>query len=345
MRVVLVGTGIQPIPPDGYGGVERTIAEYAVALRAAGHSAEIVNVVRRRRSIDEYWFARTLPALLRGRAYDALHASTPVVANRLAGLGRPCVYTSHSRHWFDRDRLGARWGYFLERRAVRQAAATVALTDRLRSTMDRDVPRRRGPLVTIPIGVDLDRFRPDPARRTGTVALGVGVVAPFKRWEIAAAALRGSGATLRLVGPLSDAAYAERVRAAGDRVELAGEVGEAELRDAYATSDLLVHPSRVELLAGVVLQGLAAGLPVVGADPVAGLAEEGTSGFTAPERLDAAGLVAFFRDRAGALLRDAELRARMATAARERAAARFSWPAIVAAHVAVYEQARTGVAA
>ena len=340
MRILLAGTGIQPIPPTGYGGVERTIAEYAKALTAAGHVPIIVNTVRRRRSLDEYWFARELPKLLRGMAFDVVHASTPVVANRLAQVRQPYVYTSHSRHWFERDRPGAYWGYFLERRAVARSAATVALTERLRAAMVAAVRRPPPELWTIPLGVDVARFAPDPGARTGRTALGVGLVAPFKRWHLAAGALRGTGIRLRIAGPTPDPAYARAVRAAGDDVTLLGEIPDDALREEYARADLLLHPSRVELLAGVVLQGLAAGLPVVGADAIAGLAEEGVSGWCAPAGASEEELTRFLRERAVALVADPTARGRAATAARQRAVAEFSWAHVVARHLALYERVR-----
>ncbi|MCI4367393.1 MAG: glycosyltransferase family 4 protein [Thermoplasmata archaeon] len=341
MRILLAGTGIQPIPPPGYGGVERTIAEYARALTAAGHTPIVVNTVRKRRTLDEYWFARELPALLRRETYDIVHASTPVVANRLAGIRQPYVYTSHSRHWFDRDHLGAHWGYFLERRAVSRSAGTVALTDRLKAAMTAAVRRPPAELRTIPIGVDVERFAPDLSNRTGKIALGVGLVAPFKRWHIAARALRGTGIALRIVGPIPDGAYARTVREAGDAVGLLGEVDDAALVREYASADLLVHPSRVELLAGVVLQGMASGLPVIGAAPVAGLAEDGVSGWSAPANASEEGLTAFFRDHAVQLAGDPSLRSRMSEAARRRAIAEFSWSSVVDRHMALYDGLRT----
>ena len=118
--MLLLGTGVQPDPPTVYGGVERSIAELHRALVAAGAEVVLLQRLRRGRSIDEYWFARELPGLLRGVDYDAVHAATPVVGNRLAGIGRPYVYTTHSRHWFWRQGLRHRWGFFLERRAVRR---------------------------------------------------------------------------------------------------------------------------------------------------------------------------------------------------------------------------------
>lgn len=338
VRIVLAGTGVHPIPPTGYGGVERTLAEFAQALRASGDDVTIVHEVRRERGTDEYRFAWGLPRKLRALRYDVLHASTPVVANRLRGSHLPYVYTSHSRHWFDRPDWRGQWGYRLEQRAVRGAAHTVALTERLRATMAARVgPAASGRMSVIPIGVDVDRFHPSWDRRDGTVVLGVGVVAPFKRWELAARALRGTGLTLRIAGPIPDIEYARQVRTSGDKVELLGEVSEDRLDEVFATADLLVHPSRVELLAGVVLQGLAAGLPVLGADPVADLVPPGAGG-CAPASADDAAIERFLSEGAKAYAVDPALRRAAGDAARAGAKERYSWPAVAAAHRSVYRR-------
>ena len=342
MRVALVGTGVEPIPPTGYGGVERTIAELAEALGAAGAEVRIIHEVRHRRPRDEYWFAWDLPARLRAADCDVIHASTPVVAIRLALAGIPYVYTTHSRHWFDASGLRGRYGRWLERRALRRARATIALTERLRArlvdSLGADPGRERLPVI--PIGVDLDRFRPSTTGRQGGRALGVGLVAPVKRWELAAAAAAHSGYTLRIVGPIADRGYADRVRSAGaGRVELLGEVDEPTLRDAFDRSDVLVHPSSVELLAGVVLQAMACGLPVLGAAPVRGLFTEGVSGWTTEDHAPEA-IVAFLSGRLDELRAAPDLRSTMGRAARAEAEARYAWPAVAAAHLRTYERAR-----
>ncbi len=332
---MLVGGGVEPIPPTGYGGTERFIADLVAALRTSGHDAVVVNQVRHRRMRDEYPFAWQLPRLLRAERYDVVHANSPVVGNRLAGKGIPFVYTSHSRHWYFRDRWSHRWGYWLERRAVRRATAPVALTEPLARTMERAVGTTRRPIAVIPFGVDAVRFHPDWARRSGTVALGVGVVAPFKRWELAAAALRGTGFRFVLVGPTPDAAYAERVRASGDAVEITGELPPEELARRFAESDLLVHPSRVELLSGAVVQGLASGLPVLGGPAVQGAVEDGKTGWVVPDD-DPHRFVQGLQDRARGLAGTPELRRQMGDAARASAEARYSWPRVVEQYVAVY---------
>jgi glycosyltransferase involved in cell wall biosynthesis len=338
VRVVLLGGGVHPIPPTGYGGVERFLDDLRKALVGAGHEVVVVNRVRHRRTRDEVPFALEVPRLLRNERYDVLHAHTPVVANRLALGGLPFVYTSHSRHWYYRARLSHRWGYWLERRAVRRARATIALTEPLARTMRTAVPSRSPlPISVIPVGVDTQAFQPDWGARTGRRALGVGVVLPFKRWEWAAQALRGTGLQFRVAGPLPDPDYADRVRAAGESVELLGEVGEAELRRLYAESDLLLHPSGVELLPGAVLQALAAGLPVLGAPPLDGVVDNGRTGWILADR-DPVAFVHETRARALSLAADPAGRRRMGEAARTVADERYAWPRIVEAHLAVYRR-------
>ncbi|MCI4351628.1 MAG: glycosyltransferase family 4 protein [Thermoplasmata archaeon] len=338
MRVVLVGSGVLPIPPPGYGGVERTIAEYAGALRDAGVEVRIVHQTRRGRSSDEYRFALRLPSLLRLAPDEIVHASTPVVANRLRWSGIPYVYTTHSRHWFQRDDWHGRWGYFLERRAVQGAAAVVALTSALRDQIRSSVPRARSPtLEVIPIGVDLAKFAPSWDERRGNVALGVGVVAPIKRWELAAAALKGTGWRFVLAGPMPDPAYAERVRRAGDRVELVGEIPEDELVRRFAAADLLVHPSSVEVLAGAVVQAMASGLPVLGAPPIRRLLQDGVTGWTSATDEPGA-IVETIRRHAGALVGDLPALRRLGESARDAAEHTYAWPSIVAAHLRLYDR-------
>jgi glycosyltransferase involved in cell wall biosynthesis len=338
VRVVLIGGGVQPIPPTGYGAVERILADFQAALTAAGQSAVVVNRVRHRRMRDEYPFALELPRLLRELDYDVLHANTPVVGNRLAGRGLPFVYTSHSRHWFYREQWSHQWGYWLERRAVRRARAVVALTEPLARTMRNAVPSPRPlPIAVIPFGVDADRFAPDWSRRNGQRALGVGVVLPFKRWEIAARALRGTGIQLRIAGPQPSAAYAAAVRAAGDSVQLLGEVDDATLRGLFAESDFLVHPSAVEVLSATVLQGLAAGLPVLGGGAVEGVVENGETGGIVPDA-DPGAFVQGLRAKALAWRADLAALRTLGERARTVAQDRYAWPRVVAAHLAVYRQ-------
>ncbi|MEM0129394.1 MAG: glycosyltransferase family 4 protein [Thermoplasmata archaeon] len=339
MRVVLVGTGMRPIPPVGYGGVERTVTELAVALRASGDEVDVVHEVHPYRA-GEIVFALRLGRYRDRLARGVVHAHTPVVARRLHRMGVPYVYTTHSRHWFVRRGWTQRRGFRLERMAVAHAAATIALTPAVHRAIDLamgGIPR--GLEVTIPLGVDLKRFFPRGELGEPQTALGVGAVVPVKRWEIAAAALEGTGIRLRLVGPITDRSYAEAVRKAGP-VDLLGEIPDDRLLGEFARAALLVHPSAVELFPGAVAQALACGRPVVGGPPIAGTVGEGDGAWIVPPA-DRAAEVLAYRDRIVALCADPEGRARAGRAARRYAEEHFDWQAVARAHRAVY--ARVGL--
>jgi glycosyltransferase involved in cell wall biosynthesis len=338
VRVVLVGTGAYPIPPSGYGAVERIIFEYGQALKTAGHTVRILNDAHGPGSLAEYRFAFHVPSLVRRAEYDVVHASTPVVANRLAGAGIPFVYTSHSRHWFWRPRWTHRWGFWLERRAVRRAKAAVALTTDVEAAMRASLPPPLAtPIRVIPYGVDAEQYAPKWESRTGRRALGVGLVVPHKRWEIAAAALKGTGVSLQIAGPIPDPVYAIRVRAAGDGVELLGEVDELHLRQMYAESDFLVHPSQVEVLPRAVVEAMASGLPVVGSSAVRSVFPGGSGGLTAPAGATRNDLIQFFRVAVTKLSADAGLRRRMGEMGQTVAREMYSWDRVVEAHIELYQ--------
>jgi glycosyltransferase involved in cell wall biosynthesis len=130
----------------------------------------------------------------------------------------------------------------------------------------------------------------------------------------------------------------QRVLEAGleDRVHLAGARTGADLDDLYAASDLLVLASRAETYGMVVTEALARGLPVLAAE-VGGLTEAlGHDANGAPPGLlvppgDPAQLAAALR----AWLSDADLRARLREAARERRRSLRGWSTTASALAAV----------
>jgi glycosyltransferase involved in cell wall biosynthesis len=125
------------------------------------------------------------------------------------------------------------------------------------------------------------------------------------------------------VGSLTrDAAWADEVRrdARELRVDFRGPLTRAELDRAYAAADLLVLASHAETYGMVVTEALAHGVPVVATD-VGGVSEAlGDGGLLVPPG-DPVALGAALR----AWLGDADLRARLRAAARERRATLRPW--------------------
>ena len=97
-----------------------------------------------------------------------------------------------------------------------------------------------------------------------------------------------------------------------DRTRFLGEVPEADMPGVYAAADLLVWPAINEAFGMALLEGQAAGLPVVAgaAGAVAEIARDGVTGLLVPP-----GDAAAFADGVARLLKDGSTRATMATAA------------------------------
>ena len=334
LRVTMLGAGMIPIPPPGYGAVEKHVWNLKQALEARGHEVRVVNRVFGPDSKDEYRFALWARREVAREPYDALHVHTPGVANVLLAPGGPrrFVYTTHSRHWAGAEGLGEKVGFFLERRAVAKAAEVIAVSRFVARLVDR-------PTHVIPNGVDVARYAPDPAARTGRRVVGLGEVALHKRWHVAALAMRGLDAELTVIGPIRDPAYADLVESsAPGKVRLLGSVSEEDLRRELAQADVLVHPSVSESFGMAVVEGMSAGLPVVCSDLLSFLVEGGKEGFLVPTQGSDEARAQAVAARLRELLADAALRERMGRAAREKAVREYSWERVAEQVEGVYRR-------
>lgn len=243
--------------------------------------------------------AWTLAKILRSEGYRILHAHTPRTAmlGRLAAVlaGVPLVYHVHSPT--SRDTT-ARWtnrlNGLVERWSIAKASRMIVVSESLRRHMETEGfdPSR---LTVVHNGVPRVEPVPVRARPAGTWTLGtVALFRPRKGTETlidALALLRQQGLPVRLraVGPFETPEYEAllkaRVAARGLEEHVVW-VGFSEHVNAeLASMDLFALPSLFgEGLPMVVLEAMAAGVPVVATD-VEGLPEaieDGRDGLLVP---------------------------------------------------------------
>ncbi|HEY0382171.1 MAG TPA: glycosyltransferase [Candidatus Elarobacter sp.] len=260
----------------------------------------------------------------RVRGLDIVHAHSPFVTGWMgASYARrhriPLVFTYHTRldayaHYAPFDRATTERAMSeLTRRYANWADAVVVPTHAMEIRL-RELGVR-APIAVVPSAIDVERFA--AGRRSALVRarLGANDDAPLalvvsrlgmeKNVELALDALaRSPELRLAVVGEGPHrAALEERARRLGvdTRVRFVGALARERLPDVYASVDAFVFPSTTDTQGLVLVEALAAGLPVIAADSEASrdvLAGAGRLVAADPEALAAAirGALAAGRD-------------------------------------------------
>ncbi len=248
-----------PGPEDPDLGV--FVAQIERALRARGHAVELAVLDRRGGGKRRY-------AALARRAYEAARRFQPdvvyahflVPSGLIAGLaGRaPLVVTAHGR---DVRNVGAIPGIrTLTRRTVARASAVIAVSDYLRRELEAKVPEARGKTEVIDSGVDLERFRVEPAPNGDPSFLCLGALTERKNVvRLADAFKQLPTGTLTFVG---DGPLRRRLEGRPG-VELVAGIPHDQVPARIAQARVLCQPSLVEPLGQALLEAMACGRPVV----------------------------------------------------------------------------------
>ena len=212
-------------------------------------------------------------------------------------------------------------------------------------------------LETVPYGVDVARFRPDPSIRTARrqeLAVGDSVSLVFAAGRLVRkkgfeylidAMVRLPGAVLAVAGDGTlDGELRERARRSGltDRVRFLGNQPQDRVAEYFAAADVVCVPSvrddsgNVDGLPNVVLEALASGTPLVttGAGGIGAVVEDERTALVVPERDPGAIASAVTR-----ILADVPAARRMGAAARELVDADFGWDRAAERFEAAYARA------
>ena len=211
----------------------------------------------------------------------------------------------------------------------------------------------RLPHRVIPLGVDVERFRPDRAagavvRRSlgwdeaGPPVVGfLGRFVPDKGLPLLTQALDAVRTPWRALfvgaGPMENNLRAWAARHA-DRVRICTSVGHDRVPEYLNAADVLAAPSRTtrrwrEQFGRMLIEAMACGVPVVGSDSGEIPHVIGDAGLVLPES-DAAAWTAAL----GSLLDDPGRRAELAAAGLERALSRFTWPVVARQHLDFFDE-------
>lgn len=266
--------------------------------------------------------------------------------------GRAVLWTLHNEDFLPAgrgpwERLKRRVHAWLYRALAGRVDGFVAVSEGVARALAREIGAGRGRVRVIPNGIEVptargrDRARPRGLPSSGRLLLTVGRLVEQKGQADlleAFARLEPGGQDLHLVlageGPLQADLRAQAARLGlSDRVHLLGL--RSDIQDLLEACELFALPSRWEGLSIVLLEALAAGLPVV-ATRVSGTEEvmrDGVHGRVVPPREPLA-LAAALRE-----LLDAPERARqLGAAGRMRVLERFSGRAMAQAHLDLYEE-------
>lgn len=320
------------VPPRGYGGTELVVHELVRGLTGAGHHVTLFATGDSR--APDLRFVYPAPvwppdpqaevvhckhaarAIARER-FDVVHAHTPSMVSFGEGVGAPCVYTLHHVH---DDRLTE---VYRRRRGVHYVAIS-ARQAQLEPQLACQV---------IHHGLDPQSYPLD--RGEGDYAAFLGRLAPCKAPDLAIAAARAAGLSIRLAGEIHPvdatpdwmAVMASALAQPG--VLHLGEMGGARKARFLGGARALLMPLRWEEPFGLVMiEAMLCGTPVIayarGAAPE--IVDEGTTGFLVEDEDEMAAVLAQLDrfDRPGCRL---------------RAAARFSSARMVRDYERVYARA------
>ena len=362
MRIALVAEDYYP----QLGGVPEHVHNLALELNGWGHTAHVVTsrmgdypdaeFVRRvgtsrviyanggvSRVTTGWRLRRRLEDLFRAGRYDIVHvhgglAPTLGLAAPFAAwrAGIPVVATFHS--WFARS-LGCRVFRRPLQKILDRHAATIAVSE---PVVDANARYFRADWDIIPNGVDTNFFRPNGRRSSDTEhprLLFLGRIEPRNGLGTLLDAMprilaRYPNAVLTVAGDGPWRSYYERrAQELGTSVRFAGQVFE-DRPAYYGAADLYLCPTTIASFGVTLLEAMACGTPMVVSDNLGfrSVIADGEEAVIIPKDDPAVWANATI-----ALLGDPERRAAMGHAGVAKAA-RFAWPRIARAELAVYER-------
>lgn len=178
LNIVLIGPGIMPIPPTGWGAVEQLIWDYTVTLRALGHTVDLINIPDRVEIIKQVNDGNYDVAHLH---YDVFHDILPYIRAKKIAVTSHYPYVDKKESW-DPGYVDLFNGMC---HAVRNHGAFIyalSVKDRKAFIEFGGLPPER--IVLMPNGVNTDSFQLKPNPKMGERSVTLAKVEVRKRQHL-----------------------------------------------------------------------------------------------------------------------------------------------------------------
>ena len=147
MKISIVGPGIMPIPPTGWGAVEILIWDQKLALEELGHEVDIVNT------------KSPIEIIQKINAYrpDFVHIQYDDFIELYSYIQYPCAITSH----FGYLEQPNKWGYYHDRIVKpfqRISPKIFCLSDGIKNVYEKELLIEKSNLYVTPNGVNTSKF-------------------------------------------------------------------------------------------------------------------------------------------------------------------------------------------
>ena len=147
MKISIVGPGIMPIPPTGWGAVEILIWDQKLALEELGHEVDIVNT------------KSPVEIVQKINAYrpDFVHIQYDDFIELYPYIQYPCAITSH----FGYLEQSNKWGYYHDRIVKpfqRISPKIFCLSDGIKNVYEKELLIEKSNLYVTPNGVNTSKF-------------------------------------------------------------------------------------------------------------------------------------------------------------------------------------------